>query len=174
MIFLKKILVTTDLSPYSLAAVEYAASFGTLYASRLYLLLVIDKKEGHHVREANLHFRTEREAQEALEEFAKTNLPPELRMHLIVRPGAPTEGILRFAEEEWIDLIVMATHGHTGLRHMMMGNVTEKVVRHSHVPVLTVKPRPLRENDFKDEDVEQELHLRSSDSRIPLNETDPT
>jgi nucleotide-binding universal stress UspA family protein len=164
MIFLKKILVTTDLSAYSLAAVEYAASFGTLYASRLYLLLVIDKKEGHHVREANLHFRSEREAQEALEEFAKTNLPPELRMHLIVRTGAPTEGILRFAEEEGIDLIVMATHGHTGLRHIMMGNVTEKVVRHSHVPVLTVKPRPLRENDFKDEDVEQELHLRSSDS----------
>jgi len=160
MIFLKKILVTTDLSPYSLAAVEYAASFGTLYASRLYFLLVIDKKEGHHMREAHLHFSTEKEAEKALEEFAEKNLPPELRMHLVVRTGTPPEGILQFAEEEGIDMIVMATHGHTGFRHMLMGNVTEKVVRHSHVPVLTVKPRPIRENLIKDEDVERELHLR--------------
>jgi nucleotide-binding universal stress UspA family protein len=160
MIFLKKILVTTDLSPHSLAAVEYASSFGTLYTSRLYLLLVMDKKEGHHAREAHLHFHTEEEAQEALEEFANKNIPPDVRMNLVVRKGTPTEGILLFAEEEGIDMIVMATHGHTGLRHILMGNVTEKVVRHSRVPVLTVKPPPFRENYIKDEDVEKDLHLR--------------
>jgi nucleotide-binding universal stress UspA family protein len=160
MIYLKKILVTTDLSPHSLAAVEYASSFGTLYASRLYLLLVMDKKEGHHAREAHMHFSTEKDAHEALEEFANKNIHPDLRMNLVVRKGTPTEGILRFAEEEGIDMIVMATHGHTGLRHILMGNVTEKVVRHSPVPVLTVKPRPFRENYIKDEDVEMDLHLR--------------
>ena len=160
MIFLKKILVTTDLSPHSLAAVEYASSFGTLYTSRLYLLLVMDKKEGYHAREAHLHFHTEVEAQEALEEFANKNIAPDVRMNLVVRKGTPTEGILQFAEEEGIDMIVMATHGHTGLRHILMGNVTEKVVRHSRVPVLTVKPPPFRENYIKDEDVEKDLHLR--------------
>jgi len=160
MIFLKKILVTTDLSPHSLAAVEYASSFGTLYTSRLYLLHVMDKKEGHHVREAHMHVRTEEEVREALEAFAKKNISPDLRMTLIVRKGTPTEGILQFAEEEGIDMIVMATHGHTGLRHILMGNVAEKVVRHSPVPVLTVKPRPFRENYIKDEDVEKDLHLR--------------
>ena len=46
MIFLKKILVTTDLSPFSLAAMEYATSFGTLYTSRIYLLFVVEGKEG--------------------------------------------------------------------------------------------------------------------------------
>ena len=160
MIFLKKILVTTDLSPHSLAAVEYATSFGNLYTSRLYLLLVIDKKEGHQVRENHMQFRTEQEAQDALAEFARKNLPPELRMEFVVRKGTPTEGILQFVEEAGIDMIVMATHGHTGLRHILMGNVTEKVVRHSSVPVLTVKPHPFRESYIKDEDVEKDLHLR--------------
>ena len=46
MVFLKKILVTTDLSDFSLAAMEYATSFGTLYTSRLYLLYVMDGREG--------------------------------------------------------------------------------------------------------------------------------
>jgi nucleotide-binding universal stress UspA family protein len=160
MVFLKKILVTTDLSPHSLAAVEYASSFGTLYSSRLYLLLVMDKKEGTHAREAHLHFRTEEEATRALQDFAEKNVPPEVRMNLVVRKGTPTDGILHFADEEGIDLIVIATHGHTGLRHILMGNVTEKVVRHSRVPVLTVKPHPFRENYIKDEDVEKDLHLR--------------
>lgn len=160
MIFLKKILITTDLSPHSLAAVEYASSFGTLYTSRLYLLFVMDKKEGHHAREAHPHFSNEKEAQEALDDFANRSISPDLQMTRIVRKGTPTEGILRFAEEEGMDMIVMATHGHTGLRHILMGNVTEKVVRHSPVPVLTVKPRPFRDNYIKDEDVEKALHLR--------------
>jgi len=159
-IFLKKILVTTDLSPHSLAAVEYATSFGSLYTSRLYLLLVIARKEGHQIRENHLQFHSEKEAQEALEEFARKNLPAGLRMDLVVRKGTPTEGILQFVEEAGIDMIVMATHGHTGLRHMLMGKVTEKVVRHSPVPVLTIKPRPFRERFIEDRDVEQDLHLR--------------
>jgi nucleotide-binding universal stress UspA family protein len=160
MIFLKKILVTTDLSPHSLAAVEYAASFGSLYTSRLYLLLVIDKKEGHHARESHLHYRTEREVEDALADFARKNIPSSIKMELVIRKGTPTEGILKFVEEAGIDMIVMATHGHTGLRHILMGNVTEKVVRHSPVPVLTVKPHPFRESYIKDEDVEKDLHLR--------------
>lgn len=160
MIFLKKILVTTDLSPHSLAAVEYATSFGGLYSSKLHLLLVIDRKEGHQTRENHVQFPTESDAMEALAQFARKNLPADLRMELVVRKGTPTEGILRFVEEAGIDMIVMATHGHTGLRHILMGNVTEKVVRHSPVPVLTVKPRPFRENYIHDEDVEKDLHLR--------------
>lgn len=160
MVFLKKILVTTDLSPHSLAAVEYATSFGNLYASRLYLLFVIDRKEGHHTRETHPHFHSEAEAQATLEEFARKNLPPEIRIEPVVRKGTPTEGILSFVEEAGIDMIVIATHGHTGLRHILMGNVTEKVVRNSPVPVLTVKPRPFRESYIENEDVEKDLHLR--------------
>lgn len=152
MVFLKKIVVPTDLSPFSLSAVEYAASFGTLYTSRLYLLFVHDGKDAH--------IKTDEDAQKALEEFCRTNIPAETRIVTIVRKGSPAEEIREFSREEGIDLIVMATHGRTGLRHMLLGSVAERVVRLSDVPVLTVKPRPFRESILQKEDVEKELHLR--------------
>jgi nucleotide-binding universal stress UspA family protein len=54
--------------------------------------------------------------------------------------GFPTERIVEIAAEEGFDLIVIGTHGRTGLSHLLMGSVTEKVVRHAHCPVLTVRP----------------------------------
>lgn len=152
MVFLKKIVVTTDLSPFSLAALEYAASFGTLYTSRLYLLFVLDGKE--------THLKTEEDARKALEEFCRTNIPLETRVTQVVRKGTAAEEIKRFSQEEGIDLIVMATHGRTGLKHMLLGSVAERIVRLSDVPVMTVKPRPFRESILQKEDVEKELHLR--------------
>ena len=54
--------------------------------------------------------------------------------------GAPYDEICRYADELGADLIVMGTHGHTGLRHAILGSVAEKVVRKAHCPVLTVSP----------------------------------
>ncbi len=56
-----------------------------------------------------------------------------------VRIGNPVEQILQFVDEEKPDLIVMGTHGRTGLQHMLVGSTTERVVRGSSVPVLTVR-----------------------------------
>jgi nucleotide-binding universal stress UspA family protein len=56
-----------------------------------------------------------------------------------IRVGAPVEQINGFADENKVDLIVMGTHGHTGIRAWIAGSVTEKVVRTSKVPVLTVR-----------------------------------
>lgn len=147
MVYLKKILVPTDLSPYSLAAMEYASSFGLRYMSKLYLLYVVESGQIE-------------EGRAALKEFVEKSLSPEPRVEPVVKTGNPIVEIRRFAEQEGADIIVMATHGRTGLRHMMMGSVAEKVVRLSSIPVLTVKPKPLRENILKDEDVENDLHLR--------------
>ncbi len=55
------------------------------------------------------------------------------------RSGAPAEEIVRFADENSADLIVMGTHGWTGLRHLVMGSTAENVVRTANCPVLTVK-----------------------------------
>jgi len=63
----------------------------------------------------------------------------------VVRRGFAYEEIMRFVDEEEIDLIVMATHGRTGLPHIIMGSVAERVVRHSPVPVLTIKPLKVQE-----------------------------
>ena len=58
--------------------------------------------------------------------------------------GDPFEKIVDAAEDEKIDLIVIATHGRTGIRRLVIGNVAEKVVRHAPCPVLTVKPMVMR------------------------------
>ena len=153
MVYLRKILVTTDLSEYSLAAMEYASSFGLLYSSTLYFLHVVDSKEGHH-------FRTEEEAHRALNEFIEKNISSDIKLVPVVRFGHPADEIRKFAEREGVDLVVIATHGRTGLRHIVMGSVAEKTVRYSIIPVLSVKPHSLRESILREEDVEKELHLR--------------
>ena len=166
MINLKKILVTTDLSEHSLAAFEHGFSLGLLYASRVYVLYVVDNApplftlyglEG----DVQLHAaRVEEAGARKLDQFITNHIGAEKKVVPVVRSGMPEYEIMRFAEEEGIDLIVMATHGWTGLRHILMGSVAEKVVRRSTVPVLTVKPKPMRDEIVRKEDVEKELHLR--------------
>jgi nucleotide-binding universal stress UspA family protein len=59
----------------------------------------------------------------------------------VVRQGVADEEILKVAQRQHVSLIVMATHGRTGIEHTLMGSVAEKVVRKARCPVLTVKPR---------------------------------
>jgi nucleotide-binding universal stress UspA family protein len=166
MVHLRKILITTDLSDHSLAAFEYGFSFGLLYAARVYVLYVADNApplftlyglEG----DLQLHAaRVEEASAKRLEQFLAGHIEPEKKVVPVVRSGNAENEIIRFAEGEGIELIVMATHGWTGLKHILLGSVAEKVVRRSSIPVLTVKPRPMREEIVKKEDVETELHLR--------------
>jgi universal stress protein A len=166
MVNLKKILVTTDLSEYSAAALDHAFSFGLLYASKMYVLHVVESagslfplhgSEG----DKSLHAaHTVEGAHEKLDQFILSHIGTERKVLPVVRSGIPSEEIMRFAEEEGIDMIVMATHGRTGLQHILLGSVTERIVRRSHVPVLTVKPQKLREDIVRAEDVELELHLK--------------
>ena len=60
---------------------------------------------------------------------------------IYVRLGSPHDEITKFAEQEKVDLIIMGTHGRTGLAHLLIGSIAERVVRTSKVPVLTV-PQP--------------------------------
>jgi nucleotide-binding universal stress UspA family protein len=78
----------------------------------------------------------------------------------VVRAGKAQTEILRFAKEEGIDLIVMATHGRTGLAHVFMGSVAERVVRTSRVPVLTVKPASFPNYLVTEKDIEEDLRLK--------------
>ena len=65
---------------------------------------------------------------------------PKLRVHSVLAQGVPFDQILRAAKRLRCDLIVLATHGRTGLRHALMGSVAENVVRRAFCPVLTVRP----------------------------------
>jgi universal stress protein A len=161
-----KILITTDLSRYSLAALEYILGFGLFEGAQLYLLHVLDlprsrvatSSEDVDTR-ASLH-RAEQLGMKRLEDFVAKHIGSDLPLRLIVKVGTPVDEIRHFAEAEGVDLIVVATHGWTGLRHIVMGSVAERVVRNSAIPVLTVKPHALRESILQREDIENELHLR--------------
>ena len=58
---------------------------------------------------------------------------------MMLREGPPTQMLLDLAKDEGCDLIVVATHGYTGLKHMLLGSTTEQLVRHAECPVLTVR-----------------------------------
>ncbi len=166
MVYLRKILITTDLSEHSAAAFEHAFSLGLLYASKMFVLHVVDdahslfRLPGHEEDTQLQAARAEEEGTRKLNQFIVSHIGTERKIHPVVRSGVPEGEILAFAEEENVDLIVMATHGWTGMRHLVLGSVAEKVVRHSSVPVLTVKPKPMLEPVVRREDVESELHLK--------------
>jgi universal stress protein A len=80
-------------------------------------------------------------AQERLEQISHHKLKAGTRYELLVAAGDATEEILQTATRLRTDLIVMATHGRTGLRRLALGTVAERVVREAMCPVLTIRPR---------------------------------
>jgi nucleotide-binding universal stress UspA family protein len=76
---------------------------------------------------------------DALERLVKENQLERFKVHREVREGSPFYEIIQHAKEKNVDLIVMGTHGHSGLAHVLLGSVTEKVVRKSPCPVLTIR-----------------------------------
>jgi nucleotide-binding universal stress UspA family protein len=149
LIFFKKILIPTDLSEHSLAAMEYAFTMGLLFGARLYMIYV--GVHGSH--------KDPREAAAALEQFIAKNVDPRLSPEPVVRTGHAAQEITKFAAQEGMDLIVLATHGKTGMKHALMGGVSDAVVRNSPVPVMTVRPPVVKDMLLQFRDVERELHL---------------
>jgi nucleotide-binding universal stress UspA family protein len=134
------ILVPVDFSETSDAALHYAIEMGRVFGARLYLLHV-PGETGEHF-EANFpigQFTTvgrERLANELASEESAL-----LRPEYAIRIGTPVDEIIRYAGARDIDMIVMGTHGRTGVAHLLMGSVAEQVVRRAPCPVLLVRHR---------------------------------
>ncbi|MBI2365070.1 MAG: universal stress protein [Deltaproteobacteria bacterium] len=92
-------------------------------------------------RRAKFRRTTEEHGEVVLKQFCREQVQRLSKVRYHVRSGEPLEKILEVAEDCMSDLIVLATHGRTGVRRLLIGNVAEKVVRHAPCPVLTVKPR---------------------------------
>jgi len=146
MINLKRILVPTDFSKHSQNALRYAAAFARRFEAEIHLLhvfqdLAVSQPEavtvGPPIVAPIEQFLASAQAslQRLIEENQLTGIP----IHPIVRTGSPFDEIIQFAKEQDIDLIVMGTHGRGWLAHVLLGSVTEKVVRKSPCPVLTVR-----------------------------------
>ncbi len=155
MLTIRTILVATDLSQVSLSAIDYAVTLRLAFGAQLHLLYVLENSGVSPLTVPG----SKEEAEAQLRAIAGRIAGPEAESFCAVRTGVPADEICRYAREVPVDMIVMATHGRTGLRHMLLGSVAERVVRRSCVPVLTVKPRGIAEDMLREEDVEQDLHL---------------
>jgi nucleotide-binding universal stress UspA family protein len=154
----KHILIPTDYSDYSRVALEYALALAGTGEVRLTVIHVVELSSH---RRGQRSVKEEQAASEAMREFLRGN-SSVAGMNGVVRWGSPVGEIIRCAHEEGVDLIVVATHGRTGLAHALIGSVAEKIVRYSPVPVLSVKPQEISQKLLSENDVLQELHVSLS------------
>jgi nucleotide-binding universal stress UspA family protein len=138
---LHTILFPTDFSERSEAVFPFACSLARDQGARL-LVLYVDPPPAFHGEVVDR--REEDEYYEPLwAQLRRYQAPgPNVRVEHHMEEGHPTEEILRVAREEKCDLIILATHGRTGLRRLLMGSVAEEVVRRASCPVLTVSAPP--------------------------------
>ncbi len=148
MLNLQRVLVPVDFSEFGRHALKYGCEFARRFGAELHLLHVVEDVYPI-VPEAGLVMPAQGDYLAELQANARTsldNVPPEEWRHNLpnvvrsVESGTPFLEIVRYASEHKIDLIVIGTHGRTGLVHMLMGSVAEKIVRKSPCPVLTVRP----------------------------------
>ncbi|HTP13855.1 MAG TPA: universal stress protein [Bacteroidota bacterium] len=146
----KKILIPTDYSELSGAAIEYAMVFSRMFGARIHLLHVLDTIPVLAMQTMDLTTEavmseTDRNAKNDLHLFIVSKVGNIPGLVEVVRKGIAETEIVRFAKEEGIDLIVMATHGRSGLSHVFTGSVAEKVIQQSPVPVLVINPTRMRQ-----------------------------
>jgi universal stress protein A len=144
----KKILVPVDFSPSSKLALEYALSLAERFDGSVHVLhawevpayLRPDLTVWSGEVSATLADHAHAEAERGMLQFlADAKVVGRRNVTSQIASGAPYVTILSLAEEGKFDLIAMGTHGRTGLSHLVLGSVAEKIVRHSKCPVLTVR-----------------------------------
>ncbi|WP_435319969.1 universal stress protein [Haloarchaeobius sp. TZWSO28] len=137
------ILLPTDGSDGTSAAAKHAAELASNYDATVHVLSVVDTRNRFESPSAGISAavweETERERAEAAVESTIAALPDDVRTETVIREGVPKTAILEYVDENPIDLVVMATHGRTGLDHYLIGSVAEKVVRQCPAPVMTVR-----------------------------------
>jgi universal stress protein A len=134
-----RILFATDFSPASDAALKYATALARDSGARLLIVHVEELPTPYAGGEMMLPQPEypNPEIRKMLEAVVPTDKNVPYEHHLLL--GTAAEDIVRVATEEKADLIVIGTHGRTGLKRVLMGSVAEAVMRHAHCPVLTLK-----------------------------------
>lgn len=146
MIALNQILLPTDFSPQAEVARSWACQLCEQFKAELHLLHVLESHPGatpafgmglappQSVKESIPLIR------KILDDYIDSEWKSKNQVAISIRDGAAFVEIVRYARDSDIDLIVLSTHGRTGIPHMMMGSVAERVVRSAPCPVLTVRP----------------------------------
>ena len=138
----QKIMIATDGSKQVEKAIDAGIKLAKLTGAKLYAVYVI-ASIGYSPRdfgwEESLREFLEDEAKKAVTFVEETGKLSGIKVESVILEGHPADEILKFAEQESMDFIVMGTLGRTGLDRFLMGSVAEKVVRHSKIPVMVVK-----------------------------------
>jgi nucleotide-binding universal stress UspA family protein len=141
----KTILFATDFSESSDYAFGKALTLARKFNARLLILHVINEPVDlrgfyvPHISFDKLEEEIEEGAQKMMEKFCRTHIRDYDNFESFIVPGIPYDEVIKKAVAESADLIVMGTHGRTGLDHVLFGSTAEKVVRKSPVPVMTIR-----------------------------------
>lgn len=132
------ILVPTDGSDAAWRAAERGVEIAAALEASVHAFSVVESAGA--LKRDQLRVNAEREAEEAVERVESEAERVGVDVTKTIESGVPHESILEHATTADADIIVMGTHGRTGLDHVVIGSITERVVRASPVPVLTIRP----------------------------------
>jgi nucleotide-binding universal stress UspA family protein len=140
----QKILIAVDSSPFSLKAAKVGFALAHALDAEAAVIYVVDRnKVSVNVEAGPTREQSEmlllKEAQETIDQLIKMYNGAK-QLYKFTPEGFPKEEILNTAKEWEADVIVMGTHGRTGLSHFFSGSIAEYVVRHAHVPVMVIPP----------------------------------
>lgn len=152
MVEIKKILLPCDLTTNSIKIFPYVLSVAQKYDSMIYLLHVAEDIHKLAIRPYPGLGTDQKDIENANKKALIKNVDEICDKHFKTCPyfekrvvsGHPVVEILKFVEAENIDLVIMGTHGRSGLEHVIFGSVAENVVKKSPVPVLTINPFTLK------------------------------
>jgi nucleotide-binding universal stress UspA family protein len=144
MIKLKKILCPIDFSKCSTYALNYALDLSTKERALLYLIHVIEthiSDMGDILKQIDLLLDDKQidNLRMKLTNLIPDNIRTNIHIEPIVEKGIPFVEIIKTAKDNQIDIIIMGTHGRTGLEHILIGSVAERVIRSAPCPVLSIR-----------------------------------
>lgn len=145
MLTIKKILCPTDFSEASLHGLDAAVDLAVLFQADLKVVNILPVMPTSPT-DPNITFEVpeferilHKDSETKLNEILKAHVPATIKAEAVLGHGNASKEIVRMAEEDSVDLIVIATHGYSGWHHLVMGSVAEKVLRHAPCPVFAVR-----------------------------------
>ncbi len=145
---IEKILFATDFSEGSTVALPYAVDIARQYGAKLYLVHVvydITKATGWyvpHVAVGEIYDEIEKNARAEIGKIDSAELKGLKDVGQVILKGTPYEEIIKFAEDNEVDLIVLGTHGRKGIDRVLFGSTAEQILRNAPCPVLSVRLQP--------------------------------
>lgn len=140
-----RILVPIDFSEHSKNSLKYAVQYAVRFRAKLDLLYVVEPTiypadfSFGQVGFPNVEEELRKRGSEELSSLLASEIEGRVPAEASVRTGKPFYEINEYAREKNVDLIIIATHGHTGVEHILFGSTVEKVVRKAPCPVLVVR-----------------------------------